>query len=141
MKKIYLASNIGFSKTQKSQLAAFESVLEGLGYKVLEPFARNNTGGKAAKQLCDADIGDVKKCDAVFAIVNGEPPDVGVAVEVGYAAALGKKIFLYRDDFRNRSDSTGYPINLMFMVGNSTLYTDFTEMVRKNSDIAKFAKR
>ena len=38
-------------------------------------------------------------------------------VELGIAIALKKEIFLFRDDFRNCSDSNQYPLNLMLFVG------------------------
>ena len=38
-------------------------------------------------------------------------------IELGIAVALKKKIFLFRDDFRNCSDSTQYPLNLMLFLG------------------------
>ena len=40
-------------------------------------------------------------------------------VELGIAIALKKEIFLFRDDFRNCSDSNQYPLNLMLFVGLS----------------------
>ena len=49
--------------------------------------------------------------------MNGNPPDEGVMVELGIAIALKKEIFLFRDDFRNCSDSDQYPLNLMLFVG------------------------
>ena len=64
-------------------------------------------------------LNDLKACDCIFAIVNGNPPDEGVMVELGIAIALNKKIFLFRDDFRNCSDSVQYPLNLMLFVGLS----------------------
>ena len=40
-------------------------------------------------------------------------------VELGIAIALKKEIFLFRDDFRNCSDSDQYPLNLMLFAGLS----------------------
>ena len=37
-------------------------------------------------------------------------------IELGIAIALKKKIFLFRDDFRNCSDSNEYPLNLMLFL-------------------------
>ena len=37
---------------------------------------------------------DVGEADAIFAVVNGVPPDEGVMVELGIAVALGKPTFL-----------------------------------------------
>ena len=50
-------------------------------------------------------------------IVNGTPPDEGVRIELGIAIALKKKIFLFRDDFRNFTDSSQYQLNLMLFLG------------------------
>jgi nucleoside 2-deoxyribosyltransferase len=52
----------------------------------------------------------VRDADALLAIVNGTPPDEGVMLELGAAIALGKPVFLYRDDFRRCSDSEDYPL-------------------------------
>ncbi len=54
----------------------------------------------------------MEQCDAIFAVVNGVPPDEGVMVELGMAIALGKPTSLFRDDFRRATDSEEYPLNL-----------------------------
>jgi hypothetical protein len=38
-------------------------------------------------------------------------------IELGAAIALGKKTFLFRDDFRRCTDSEHYPLNLMVFTG------------------------
>ena len=121
-KKIYLASPYGFSAQQKEQLLpAFVEILEGLGAEVWEPFGRNNQVDFSregwAYQIGQKDLKDVVESDATFAIVNGTPPDEGVMVELGAAIALGKKTFLFRDDFRRCTDSEHYPLNLMLFTG------------------------
>jgi hypothetical protein len=67
--------------------------------------------------VAQADLQDVRDADALLAIVNGTPPDEGVMLELGAAIALGKPVFLYRDDFRRCSDSEDYPLNLMVFSG------------------------
>ena len=67
--------------------------------------------------MAETNFNDLKKCDCIFAIVNGTPPDEGVMIELGIAIALKKDIFLFRDDFRNCSDSNQYPLNLMLFQG------------------------
>jgi nucleoside 2-deoxyribosyltransferase len=67
--------------------------------------------------VAQRDVQDVRDADALFAIVNGTPPDEGVMVELGVAIALGKPIFLFRDDFRRCTDSEHYPLNLMLFAG------------------------
>ena len=103
-KTLYLASPYGFSAQWKERLLPqFVSALEVLGAEVWEPFARNNQVDFSAPgwayQVGQADLRDVVEADAIFAIVNGTPPDEGVMVELGAAIALGKPTFLFRDDF------------------------------------------
>ena len=121
-KTIYLANPYGFSAQQRTQLLpAFIRTLESLGAEVWEPFARNNqvdhTVAGWAYQIGQRDVADARACDAIFAIVNGAPPDEGVMVELGIAIALGKPTFLFRDDFRRYTDCEAYPLNLMLFTG------------------------
>ena len=121
-KTIYLASPYGFSAQQRELLLPpLVAALEGLGLEVWEPFARNNQVDRAeagwAWRIGRDDLDDVRQADAIFAVVNGVPPDEGVMVELGAAIALGKPTFLFRDDFRRATDSEGYPLNLMLFTG------------------------
>ena len=121
-KTIYLASPLGFSAISRERLLPpFVRELEQLGLTVWEPFQRNsdvdlNQPGWAygVAQQC---LQDVREADGLFAIVNGTPPDEGVMVELGVAFALGKPVFLFRDDFRRCTDSDHYPLNLMAFAG------------------------
>ena len=119
---IYLASPYGFSEQWKRLLLPeFIVALEALGLEVWEPFARNGQVNLAepgwAYRVAQRDLQDVRDADALFAIVNGTPPDEGVMVELGAAIALGKPTFLFRDDFRRCTDSEQYPLNLMVFAG------------------------
>ena len=123
-KTIYLASPYGFSKQWNAKLLPeFVSTLKSLGAEVWEPFQRNNQVDFSqpgwAHKVAKADLQDVKDSDAIFAIVNGTPPDEGVMIELGVAIALSKPTFLFRDDFRRCSDSEDYPLNLMLFAGLS----------------------
>ena len=70
-----------------------------------------------AYRLGQKDKQDVFDADAIFAVVNGVPPDEGVMIELGIAIALGKPTFLFRDDFRRVTDTDEYPLNLMIFTG------------------------
>ena len=110
-KIIYLANPYGFSPhMQKRLLPDISDALTSMGLKVWEPFARNNEdvgdmSVDAVMRIAYNDTRDVIKSDAIFAVVNGEPPDVGVAVEIGIAIASKKPVFLFRDDFRVARDT------------------------------------
>ena len=120
-KKLYLANSLGFSKQTKKLLYEFINIFNDLNIEVYEPFERtkNIIQGEDnwAYDLAERNFQDLKNCDCIFAIVNGNPPDEGVMIELGIAIALKKKIFLFRDDFRNCSDSNQYPLNLMLFLG------------------------
>ena len=136
---IYLASPYGFSAQWKRLLLPeFIGALETLGLEVWEPFARNGQVNLAepgwAYRVAQRDLQDVRDVDALFAIVNGTPPDEGVMVELGAAIALGKPTFLFRDDFRRCTDSEQYPLNLMLFAGlpevewEQYVYNDLSEI-------------
>ena len=122
-KKLYLANPYGFSKQIKNLLPAFIKIFQDLNIEVYEPFERTqhliSNKKDWAYELAKTNLNDLKASDCIFAIVNGNPPDEGVMVELGVAIALKKEIFLFRDDFRKCSDSDQYPLNLMLFVGLS----------------------
>ena len=120
-KRLYLANPYGFSKQTKNLLHEFIKIFEDLNIEVYEPFERTKNlikkEGEWAYDLAKSNFNDLQKCDCIFAIVNGTPPDEGVMIELGIAIALKKDIFLFRDDFRSCSDSNEYPLNLMLFLG------------------------
>ena len=121
-----------------------------LGLEVWEPFQRNNQVDFSqpgwAYRIGQADYKDVRKADAIFAVVNGVPPDEGVMVELGMAIALGKPTFLFRDDFRHVTDSEEYPLNLMLFTGmplpgwRDYYYTSIGEIPDKDKALAKWIR-
>ena len=150
-KTIYLASPYGFSKQCKELvLPEFVAALEGLGAEVWEPFRRNSQSGKSkpgwANKIAVADLEDVRNADAIFAVVNGTPPDEGVMIELGAAIAWNKPIFLFRDDFRCCNDSDEYPLNLMIFAGlppsgwNDFFYTSIQEISQPNKALVLWLK-
>ena len=120
-KKLYLANPYGFSKQTKSLLYEFIKIFNDFNLEVYEPFERTKhiiqKEGEWAYDLATSNLKDLQKCDCIFAIVNGTPPDEGVMIELGIAIALKKDIFLFRDDFRSCTDSKEYPLNLMLFLG------------------------
>ena len=151
-KTIYLANHYGFSSQQKAVLLPpIVAALESLGLEVREPFERNNqvdlTRPGWAYRVGQNDLRDVADSDAIFAVVNGVPPDEGVMVELGMAIALGKPIFLFRDDFRRATDSEEYPLNLMLFTGlpeagwQDHYYTSLDEITDHSRALAGWARQ
>jgi len=148
-RRIYLASPYGFSAQWKRLLLPeFVSALASLGLEVWEPFARNGQIDLAepgwAYRVAQRDLQDVRDADALFAIVNGTPPDEGVMVELGAAIALGKPTFLFRDDFRRCTDSEQYPLNLMLFAGlpevgwEQFVYSDLNEITDPSKGLVRW---
>ena len=149
-KTVYLANPYGFSAQQRALLLPqIVHALEALGLEVWEPFERNNQVDLSepgwAYRVGQADFRDVREADAVFAVVNGVPPDEGVMVELGMAIALGKPTFLFRDDFRRATDSEEYPLNLMLFCGmprqgwRDYYYTSISEIGSPDKALARWA--
>ena len=120
-KKLYLANPYGFSNQTRELLCQFINIFNDLNVEVYEPFERTKhliqKEDGWAYDIARSNFNDLERCDCIFAIVNGTPPDEGVMIELGIAIALKKEIFLFRDDFRNCSDSNQYPLNLMLFLG------------------------
>ena len=98
-KKLYLANPYGFSKQTKNLLPEFIKIFQDLNVEVYEPFERTkeliSIKKNWAYELAIKNLKDLNSCDCIFAIVNGNPPDEGVMVELGIAIALKKEIFLF----------------------------------------------
>ena len=149
-KTVYLANPYGFSTQQKEVLLPpIVAALEELGLEVWEPFARNNQvdflEAGWAYRIGQSDFRDVEESDAIFAVVNGVPPDEGVMVELGMAIALRKPTFLFRDDFRRVVESETYPLNLMLFTGlpkegwQDYFYTSVEQIADPDKALARWA--
>ena len=150
-KTIYLANAYGFSLQQRTTLLPpIVAALEALDLEVWEPFARNNQidflEAGWAYRIGQGDFHDVVTSDAIFAVVNGVPPDEGVMIELGMAIALEKPTFLFRDDLRRVVESEQYPLNLMLFTGlpedgwRDYYYTSLEEIASPQKALARWAK-
>jgi nucleoside 2-deoxyribosyltransferase len=81
----------------------------------------------------------IKASRIVLAVLDGSDIDSGVASEIGYAYALGKKIIGYRSDTRLTGDNIGAKVNLQieYFIYNSggqivTNIQDLKEILRKS---------
>ena len=150
-KRLYLANPYGFSaQARATALPTLVEALEATGVEVWEPFARSDLLDRAtpgwAYRVAQADTRDVRQADALFAVVNGCPPDEGVMVELGLAIAWGKPTFLFRDDFRRCTDSDVYPLNLMLFAGlpetdwESYWYSSVREVADPDKALARWLR-
>ena len=123
MKKIYIASPLGFSEA--SRVFYYERLLPLVresGFEVLDPWDAGleipaPEAEKEAWRRFNALVGEkntkaIGSSDGVLAVLDGTDVDSGTASEIGYAFALGKKILGYRGDFRLTGDNPGSTVNL-----------------------------
>ena len=82
-----------------------------------------------AQKVYKHDMKMLEHCDMLIAIVRGgKASDDGTAFEIGYAAALGKRIWIYADERE--------PISLMFLNENICIFESgdlFDEILEKDS--------
>lgn len=149
--KIYTAGPLGFSEAGR----AFHNdiivpMLEKIGFEVLDPWkltpdemvskvARLPYGVKrrGSWSRLNRIIGlnnaiAIRDSQAVFAVLDGTDVDSGTAAEIGFAAALNKRIIGYRGDFRLSADNDGSRVNLQveyFIVepGQGDIFTTVEE--------------
>lgn len=150
-KTVYLASPYGFSTQQREVLLpALVQALESLGAQVWEPFQNSDLVDREtpgwAYRIGQKDLEAVLRSDAIFAVVNGCPPDEGVMIELGAAIAHKKPTFLFRDDFRRCSPCEDYPLNLMLFTGlpavgwEDYFYRSIDEIASTGKALARWAR-
>lgn len=131
MKKIYVASPLGFSEA--GRFFMYEKlipIIENAGFVVLDPWKL--TSPQLIEKVVDLPYGDKKRSEweqlnrvigennekaiveseAILAVLDGTDVDSGTSAEIGYGAALGKTIIGYRGDFRLAADNEGSIVNL-----------------------------
>jgi len=130
MVKIYLASPLGFADSTRHFM---EHLIEQLDphVEVSNPwddvrfvgeFARiagidSRSEANAALAVINSELGRanaerIRNANGVVAILDGVDVDSGTAAEVGYAYALGKRVYGLRTDFRLAGDNAGSIVNL-----------------------------
>ena len=147
---IYLANPYGFAPSWRNHLLPpLRAAIEALGAEVFEPFDEASKLASPMKpgwayRVGQFDLAGVRGADALFAVVNGTPPDEGVMIELGYAMALAKPVFLFRDDWRKCTESEEYPLNLMVFSGlpesgwQEFLYQNVAEVRSAEKALAKW---
>lgn len=128
MKKVYLAGFEVFAPDAKEIGERLKELCRKYGFEGLYPL---DNECENAKEIYEGNIALIQSADFVIANVNafrGFEPDSGTAFEIGYAAALGKKVAAYLTQTRpmvewvvdNNGYSVedfGYPVNLMIAMG------------------------
>lgn len=108
--KLYLAGPL-FTAAERQFNDILAVYLRSQGHQVVLP-QESDPHGKIARDLFSENVHGIERCECVLACVDGADPDSGTSWEIGYAYAKGKRIVLYRTDFRSADDGFA-PYNLM----------------------------
>lgn len=134
MKKIYLASPLGFSPENTPYLNQIKVKLSSQGFEIFDPWeqkqftsrihnasqekdfdARVAAYREVAQQIGSCNEGGIRWSNFVLGVFDGAEVDSGTAGEVGFGSALGKKCYGLRTDLRDSGDFTGLPVNLQIL--------------------------
>lgn len=130
MKRVYIASPLGFAATTTAFMHTLVAELGGVveienpwdDVRFVDEFAEIDTLQSYSErvsrlQKINHELGRtnaerIDKSDAVLAILDGVDVDSGTAAEIGYAFAKGKRVYGLRTDFRLAGDNIGSIVNL-----------------------------
>ena len=131
MKRVYLASPLGFAGSTKRFMEELEEALAA--HVVIDnpwrfetiaaaEFARADTIRDREEhiaayhalnhRIAAANEAAIRQADWLIGVLDGVDVDSGTAAEIGYAYALGKRIWGLRTDFRTTGDNPGSTVNL-----------------------------
>lgn len=144
MKKIYIAGFDVFYPDAVRRGTKMKMICAENGFEGLYPLDNEASN---AEEIFRGNCALIDRADLVIANMNpfrGDEPDSGTAFEVGYAAAKGKKIYLYLSDGRTMRErlgaqdkngfsveNFGMPVNLMLGCAARVVEGDFAAAVRQ----------
>jgi nucleoside 2-deoxyribosyltransferase len=134
MRKLYLASPLGFSPENQPYLNQIKAALAHQGFDIFDPWEQKQFAGsiqkaseemdyaarveafrEIARQIGSCNEAGIRWADFLLAVLDGAEVDSGTASEVGFASALGKQCFGLRTDQRDSGDFIGVPVNLQVL--------------------------
>jgi nucleoside 2-deoxyribosyltransferase len=113
--RVYWAAPL-FNESERRYNAECVEYLESCGYEVFLPQREVGSDGAIA-DIVEKDLQGVHDSDYVIAVLNGPCPDAGTVFEMGYALALGKKVYAIHDDRRFYFNYMFYPVEIRKDIG------------------------
>jgi nucleoside 2-deoxyribosyltransferase len=130
MKKVYLASPLGFAESTRGFMAeTIERLARTVG--VVNPWDDTRFAGEIASAKASNDLAErkqlfheinmgigakneemIRACEGMVAVLDGVDVDSGTSGEIGFAYALGKTVFGLRTDWRVTGDNEASGVNL-----------------------------
>jgi nucleoside 2-deoxyribosyltransferase len=129
--KIYLAAPL-FSEAERTYNEKIKVALEKAGFQVFLP----QEGCEGPEDIFQCCIVNLKKCDAVLAVLDGAQVDDGTAFECGVAHALGIPVVGLRTDFR-RVGEHDTEVNLMLLKSTKKICRDVGEVMEVLKDLSR----
>jgi len=134
---IYLATSL-FTEAERTFGAVLTEEIEALGLEVYYPWRDAGDEGLMAAwgedwprinaEIARRNLRAIEGCASVVAVVEGADADSGVAMELGYAHALGKPLRLLRTDFRSQGPRIG-PVNIMLGLAAEAFHTSVESLL------------
>ncbi len=134
---IYLATSL-FTAAEQAFSAALTKKIEALGHGVYYPWrdagdeslitAWGEDWSRVNAEIARRNLRAIESCVSVVAVVEGADVDSGVALEIGYAHALGKPVKLLRTDFRSQGPRIG-PVNIMLGLAAEAFHTSVESLL------------
>ena len=111
MDRIYVAGfDVFYPDWLEKRYLEYRALCAGYGFEMQAQKAAPDAGKTLGEQIFFKNIHCIEISDYVVANVNcfrGGEPDSGTCFEIGYAYALGKKIYGYLDDTRTMMEKIG----------------------------------
>ena len=111
MDRIYVAGfDVFYPDWREKRYLEYRALCAGYGFEMQAQKAAPDAGKTLGEQIFLKNIHCIEISDYVVANVNcfrGGEPDSGTCFEIGYAYALGKKIYGYLDDTRTMMEKIG----------------------------------
>lgn len=125
---VYVAGPLGFTDPGRTYL--YDVLLPELtahDFHPLDPWGGASNNPETVGQLDHIQLDDLREknkqlgsmnermirdCWSILAILDGSDVDSGTASEIGFAAALGKRVAGVRTDFRLAGDNSAVEVNL-----------------------------
>lgn len=116
--EVYLAAPL-FSEAERTFNRSLVSEIETIATAYLperdgalmpDLLAKGYSASEAMKMVFNKDIEAIRDCSMLIAVLDGRVVDEGVAVELGFAFAIGKPCIGLKTDFRQLSDFGDNPM-------------------------------
>ena len=130
MKSVYLASPLGFAESTRAFMADLAARLGEIvavsnpwddtrfaadierAPSIVDPAERRALLARINTGLGEKNAERIREADGMVAVLDGVDVDSGTAAEIGYAYALGKRIYGLRTDFRLTGENEVSVVNL-----------------------------